>query len=423
MFNPYAHGRRKPTMSDKAVPSVWRYSVFSAVLASAGIPLYIHLPAFLSETYGIGLATLGGLLIALRCLDFVQDPILGLLLNGGKRRVGAVTALAVVCLAGGMVGLFLITAPLGVLVWIALCLALTFTGYSALTILLYADGVARAESIGHVAIATWREVGALLGILTACILPFAIPSNGYAWFAALFAVLLLGAHFAMRGRWMKLRVNVPRFGDLAANRVLRNFLILAFFNALPVAITSTLFVFFVENRLHLPEFTGVFLLAFFAAAAASAPAWRLLAGRFGVADMLTLGMLLAILSFFWAFTLPSGAASLFAVICVTSGAALGADMILLPALFSQYQERENNSPTLAFGMWSFASKASLALAAGVVLPLLSIAGFDPNGSNSSAELQALALVYALLPAALKVIAILWLWFVLRPSGALQRPMT
>ncbi len=45
-------------------------------LASAGIPLYIHLPSFAAEL-GIGLKTIGYVLVGLRALDIVQDPILG----------------------------------------------------------------------------------------------------------------------------------------------------------------------------------------------------------------------------------------------------------------------------------------------------------------------------------------------------------
>lgn len=72
---------------------------------------------------------------------------------------------------------------------------------------------------------------------------------------------------------------------------------LAFLNAAPVAVTSTLFVFFVEARLDMAGQTDLFLVLFFAAAAASTPAWRSLALRIGVRNALATGMILAIASF------------------------------------------------------------------------------------------------------------------------------
>jgi hypothetical protein len=109
-------------------------------------------------------------------------------------------------------------------------------------------------------------------------------------------------------------------------------LIVALVNAAPVAVTSTLFLFYVEDRLQLAGLAGPFLLAFFLAAALSAPVWSRLAARLGARATLALGMVLSIGAFLWALTLGAGAAVAFALICLTSGAALGADLVLLPAL-------------------------------------------------------------------------------------------
>lgn len=187
--------------------------------------------------------------------------------------------------------------------------------------------------MGHVRVATWREAGALIGITAACLLPFALPGDGYRSFALVFAVALVLAIGGMRGRWMTISRRAAPLTALLGDPVVRRFLLLAFLNAAPVAVTSTLFVFFVEARLELASQTGVFLVLFFAAAAASTPGWRRLAVRFGPRRTLGLGMGLAIASFIWAFTLCPGDGAAFALICLASGAALGADMLLLPAMF------------------------------------------------------------------------------------------
>ena len=116
-------------------------------------------------------------------------------------------------------------------------------------------------------------------------------------------------------------------------------------------------------------------------------------------------MILAILSFGWAATLGAGDTTAFAVICVLSGAALGADMTLLPAIFARRMARIAPDAGEAFGLWSFVSKFTLAFAAVTLLPLLDAAGFQSGAGNSETALSTLTILYALVPCALKLIAI------------------
>lgn len=54
-----------------------RISLYAMMLAAAGIPLYIHLPRFASVNLGIGLGALGTILLLIRLVDLVQDPLIG----------------------------------------------------------------------------------------------------------------------------------------------------------------------------------------------------------------------------------------------------------------------------------------------------------------------------------------------------------
>jgi GPH family glycoside/pentoside/hexuronide:cation symporter len=104
--------------------------------------------------------------------------------------------------------------------------------------------------------------------------------------------------------------------------------------------------------------------------------------------------------------LGAGDTLAFAVICAASGAALGADMVLLPAIFARrLAHLGQGSEGAAFGLWSFVSKLSLALAAATLLPALDTAGFVPGAENAPSALAALSVFYALVPCALKVLAI------------------
>jgi GPH family glycoside/pentoside/hexuronide:cation symporter len=116
-------------------------------------------------------------------------------------------------------------------------------------------------------------------------------------------------------------------------------------------------------------------------------------------------MTLAIASFLWTLTLGTGDLIPFALICAASGAALGADLTLLPAIFAQRLAQTGTPEAAAFGLWSFVSKLSLALAALTILPALQAAGFQPGPANTESALETLTLIYAGLPCVLKTTAI------------------
>ncbi len=394
------------------------YGVFGAVLAMAGLPIYIHAPKFYVDNHGVGLGVLGTVLFVLRLVDFVQDPLLGWLAGAtaATRRAAVGAAAAVMALA--MLGLFAVTPPIAPLAWFALTLTLLFSAFSFLSISFYAQGVMAAEALGaggHVRLAAWRESGSLLGVCLAAAAPAALAGATqapFAGFALLFAGLTGVAVWAMRGEWAAMPVPAARaaFGAVLGDATARRLLLIALVNATPVAVTSTLFLFFVESRLAAPGWEGPLLILFFLSAAASAPGWAALARRFGARRVLLGGMGLAVVSFGFAAFLGAGDIAAFAAICVASGAAVGADLTLLSALFARRMARLAPEAGAGFGLWSFVTKFTLAVAAVAVLPLLEASGFSAGPENPERALVALSLLYAVLPCLLKLVAIALLYF-------------
>ncbi len=394
-----------------------RWSLFAALIAAAGLPIYIHAPKFYVDTYGVSLAALGGTLALLRVFDVVQDPVLGWLAEMGRARRGLWVALCAALMALAMLGLFAMTPPVAPLLWFAFTLSVLFTAFSFLTICFYAEGVVLAETLpgdGHLRLAGWREGGALVGVCIAAVAPVAllpVSAQPFAAFAYGFAALALIATLAMARNWTStpaapMPSPFATFRPALADPLARRLLWIALLNAAPVAVTSTLFLFFVESRLAAPGSEGPLLLLFFLSAALSTPLWTRAAQTFGTKTVLLAGMLLAVVAFLWAATLVAGDTFAFAVICAASGAALGADMTLLPAMFARrLGALGQGGESAAFGLWSFVSKLSLALAAATLLPALDGAGFVSGGDNSAAALTLLSLLYAALPCALKLLAI------------------
>ncbi|WP_370231529.1 MFS transporter [Cognatishimia sp.] len=380
--------------------------LFAMALAAAGLPLYIHLPRYAEVDLGLNLSAVGAILLGIRVLDFVQDPALGWMVDRFPHRKRLFVALAVAGLAIGFVALFSVPPLVAPVLWLIIVLAVVFTAFSLATILFY--GQTRALSDGDtptamIDVAKWRESGSLVGIIIAASLPIWL---GYTAFGLVMMALVVLVGFLSRPLWSVATTPEQKlqFKDLYASGG-GGLLALTFVNSLPVAITSTLFVFFVEDRLILPDAAGPYLILFFLAAAVSIPVWTKVANVIGPRATLVIAMGLAIASFGWAASLGSGEALAFGIICIGSGFAAGADMLILPALFSSTLARSGLQTGQAFGFWSFANKMTLAIAAGLVLPILDRQGFQSDTDNSPEALATLTLLYAIIPCGLKVLAI------------------
>lgn len=395
-----------------APPRLGAYAVFAGVLSAAGLPIYIYAPKFYEDSYGVSLTALGTVLFVLRLLDVVQDPLLGRLAEATRRVRAVAVAIAATLMAVGMVGLFALPPQLPPVWWFAVTLTLVFSSFSFLTIAFYATGVGKAAQLpeqGHLRLARWRETGALAGVCVATMLPTALEPLGvppFVGYAVVFAAVCVLAVVLMRPEWrFDGAIGSSGFRVVLGDRIALQLLAVALVNAAPVAVSSTLFLFFVESRLLAPGWEGPLLLLFFVAAAAAAPGWALAAERFGAKRVLLFAMVLAIAAFGWALTLGEGDVLAFAVICLASGAAVGADLTLLPALFAKRMGDIAPNGSEGFALWSFATKFTLAFAAIALLPILEAQGFESGAGNSDAALSTLTLLYAGVPCALKCVAI------------------
>ena len=397
--------------------SLLPWSLFAGMIAAAGLPIYINAPKFYVDAYGVSLTALGLVLFGLRLVDVVQDPFFGWIAERARRRRGAIVAGAAALMATAMLALFAVPPPVPALWWFGISLTSLFSGYSMLTICFYAQGVEKARHLegSHLRLAGWREAGGLIGICIAAVAPTGLAlltGRPFAAFAVGFAVLTAVAVFAMRGAWgTRDRADAggagpaPSAFEILRDPAARALLLLALVNAAPVAVTSNLFLFFVDSRLRAAAWQGPLLLLFFIAAAITAPGWSRLADRVGARRTLLWGMGLAILAFGFALTLGTGDVGAFAVISAASGAALAADMVLLPAIFARSLASREGGEAMGFGLWSFASKLTLALAAGTLFPLLQWYGYRADGTNGPEALTALTVLYAGVPCVLKVVAI------------------
>ncbi|EFI60633.1 MULTISPECIES: MFS transporter [Comamonas] len=408
-----------------AAPTLpWRtglaYGSLATPLAFVSLPLYVNLPYHYASVAGAPLAGLGSVLLATRAFDALLDPAIGRqadrLLRGGTRPAWCAAALASLLMALGFWALW--HPPRGgqaaMLGWLACSLLACTLAYSFVTILHQAWGTRwGGQPAWRARVTAWREGATLAGVLLASVLP--------AWLGldATTGFLALGLALGLTGL-LRLKTPVPQQQPQSvtgpasspwANAGFRRLLAIFMVNGVAAAIPATLLPFFVADRLQASELQPVLLLCFFGAAALGLPLWVKAVARWGLAPSWRAGMLASVLAFGFTPWLGEGDGMAFAVICLASGLALGADLALPSALLTGviHESGEGGrSEGRYLGWWTCATKFNLALAAGLALPLLSAAGYR-SGASEPAGLQALAWAYGGLPCLLKLAAATLLW--------------
>ena len=392
---------------------VLAYGVLGLPLAFAALPIYVHVPRFYAEVAGMELALLGAILLGTRLLDAGVDPWLGWLADRVSRP--AMVAVALLPFTVGFVAL-LNPPEVNVGLWLVASLALTYLGFSAATVAYQAWGAdIGGDSALRTRLTAAREGFGLLGVVLAAALPALLAANlsdGIARLSWILPPLLLIAAAATFSRVAAgpaaeavRQPLLPSLSRVMADGAFRRLLAIFIASGIAAALPATLFLFFVADVLLLEQASGPLLALYFVAGAASLPLWVRLAGRYGRVAAWLGAMLLSIVAFAGASLLGAGDRWPFAAICLASGLALGADLVLPAAIAADLGERQGQAGA-CFGVWNFVAKLNLALAAGLSLPLLGALGYTPGGG---AGLAALTFAYALLPLAFKVLAGLLLW--------------
>ena len=422
------------------------YGLLGLPLAFAALPIYVHVPRFYAEAAGMELALLGAILLGARLLDAGIDPWLGWLADRVRRP--QMVAIALIPFVTGFVALLNPPAQDAGL-WLLGSLALTYIGFSAASVAYQAWGADIGENSSlRTRLTAAREGFGLLGVVLAAALPAVIASNmvdGVARLAWILPPLLLvAAVITFRTLLLPLQgggwvgdgflspsthphpgpplvlldtapaghkgegANLSLLASLRrvlADQTFRRLLMVFVANGIASALPATLFLFFVADVLHLESASGPLLALYFVSGAASLPLWVKVASQHGRVFAWGCAMALSIFAFAGASLLGSGDLIPFAIICLASGLALGADLTLPAAIAADIGERQGQAGA-CFGVWNFVAKLNLALAAGLSLPLLGVLGYVPG---SSSGLPALIFAYALLPLAFKALAGLLLW--------------
>jgi Na+/melibiose symporter-like transporter len=403
------------------------YAAPAFPLAILGLPLNVYLPSFWGETMGLGLTTVGLVLLATRLFDVVTDPLVGMLSDRtqgrlGRRRPWVAAALPIAAPAVW----FLFVPPAGAgAAHLFVTASLVYLGWTMLNIAHSAWG---AELSGayhqRTRVNAWREAATLGGIVASAVIP-AVVAGGIADDLRALAFITLGlaipallllfavvpdAQAAPRRAAPGLAATLaPLFANAPFRRLLSAWVLNGMANGLPAA----LFLLVVTHLLAAEDKAGPLLLAYFLAGIIAVPGWTRLAARIGKHRAWCVAMLWACLVFAFVPLLGPGDWLLFLGISVLSGAALGADLALPPAIQADVVDLDTletgeGRAGLLFAVSSMAQKLGNALAVGLGLPLLEALGFSSAGGEVRG-LAALVGLYCAAPVVLKLAAVALMW--------------
>ena len=403
------------TLSARAL---WHYGLLALPIAFIGMPLHIYLPDFYATQHGVSLAAMGAVLLAIRAVDALQDPLIGYLSDRRYIQLPNIMIASMAVLAISFVLLFLPPA-IAPLAWFSIFLLLATTSFSVLNINFQALGAIWSDDKhDKTRIAARREAIGLIGLLLAAILPALLQQNlsdkaAFHWVSAIFCVLLIisGIWFL---RWMRTYAPKTRpHGTQSLTGLWRNilshrrFYLIYGLSSVASAIPAVLIIFYIRDYLKAENYLGLFLTLYFLSGALGLPLWQRAAKRWGKHATWLVAMLLATTSFIWVSFLTGGDVVAYGIICVASGLALGAELALPPAILADKMEQgEGRSHASgSFSVLTLLAKAALALASAIALPLLGIANFTPAAQNSTDALWVLVLLYGMLPCAFKLAAV------------------
>ncbi len=398
-----------------------RYSLMAFPLAFLGVPLYIHLPKFYHDYYGVSLELLGVILLLSRLLDAFVDPLLGVLsdkfhLTQTKYFIFFMFGLIFFFNAFFYPNKSFIKDFMSL--WFAGCTVFIYLFFSLVFINYYNLGlyISREDSL-KVKLASFREFSSFLGMIFASIVPFLLvryfgdESKALTIYGIIFSALLVMALIFLP----KISLNplqatnqnfyantIEQLGYIFKRSSMRSLILIFFINAIPVAITSNLLTFYVDKVLCAEESMPVFLMIYFLAGTLGACSCSLFFKSSNKINSLLLMMITSAMSFSITYFLGSSTSYIFYFICVMSGFGAGGELVMLSAIAADVLEDHQNYGNTFFALWNSSTKITLAIAAGVFLPLISI---SDNFFVSISLVSKLKVYYALVPLIIKFIAI------------------
>lgn len=318
------------------------YALPAIVLAFPTIPVFVLLPTFYAEEVGLGLAAVGLVLLGLRIIDVLSDPIIGWLTDlipykYGRRKLPI--------MIGGLISapalLFLLTPSQDSgLMYLALSCGFLYIGWTAIQIPylawssdLYSDFKDRNYINGL------REGGKILGILAAGLLLFILLGtegksdfHQFTWITIGLGILC----FLPTLFWVpeiKTIGSKPSFVFPKDNKLFLKVVMAWFVNGLANGLPAVCLPLFMTHILKVSDqYVYLLIFVYFLFAVLSIPLWLIYAHHRAKHRVWCASMLLACAAFLFVPFIGEHDVIAFGLVCAFTGMALGSDLAMPPSI-------------------------------------------------------------------------------------------
>ena len=399
----------------------------------ASIPVILYLPFVYSKDFGLSLTDVGLILMVGRITDVITDPLIGFLSDRTRSRFGRRKPWIACGAAIMMVSAFMLFNPPFAVsnVYLLTWAVLLWIGWTMVNIPYYAWGAELSDDYDErTRITGWRQFFGFLGNVSVLSIPVlsgeffgygSLPSEGLTIIGGLALVALP----VMVGITLYAVPEPNRYGTATApllknlNLVRKNGSFMLLFWAfllmsLGTGWGSATFMLFASFVVEAEGQTQAILLGYYGANIVALPFWVWVASKIGKKETWIIGGVMFVFVTPCFLALGGGDLMWFFLILALYGIAggnFGAISMSMKADVIEIAARRGgeNISGAYIALWSLGQKLVAALALGIALPFLEWLGFDPNGTNGQAELDALSYVYVIPPWIFYACAVLVLW--------------
>lgn len=404
------------------------YGIPALPLAALLLPVYIYLPSYYADDLGLGLAVVGLVRLVSGLFDVFTDPLVGMISDRSKNRFGRRKIFVLLGAPVTMLGTWMLLVPFGTpgFIYMMMWSCVMYLGWT----MMYLPLSAMSTELTHgyherSRLAAYREGMSALGtLLILALVSYISISEGEqdvaraVWAIAIFvccglplSILLFMWRVPDPQLTKKERKHIGFYKGIKIlkkntpfKKLIFNYSLNSFANGLP----AILIIMFVENVLGKDEAVGPYLFAYFLCGLVFLPFWIKLSNKITKHKAWCISMLWACLVFLAVPFVGEGDTTLFMAICILSGMSVGADLALPSSMQADVvdidlAETGERRAGLYFAMWSMMTKLSLALAAGISLPVLDYMGWPEENAF------AIVILYALVPITVKLIVIFNMW--------------
>ena len=413
---------------------LWRILAFGSVqlpLGMIGLPIAIYLAPLYSGQMQLALQLIGISLILARLSDFITDPIIGIISDRWRPKIGRRRVWLIFGSVTMMAGVYLLFRPSpGIdITYFLAAVALVYLGYTMLLLPYHAWAAELSEDY-HVRtrISSVSQAFSIAGLITSTLIPAYVQMQPgmtsadvmSALSVVIITLLPLCAALAFffvpepEAPIRKAPFSITKaMKMLGSNRAFLQVTLLVLVATVGEVFRQTITVFFARDVVGVPNI-GVIYFLYFLAALLVVPGWVWLAKRIEKHRALALALGIVALTNALMFFVPKGGVFLFTALFIVKGACYGAVLMLPHAMIADAADIDtadtlDRQQGLFYAVTAMVQKMGYAAGSGLPLLLLGSVGYVSAGENRSEPLLALTISYSVIPAVLVLIAAYMAW--------------